>query len=235
MKISRRTSAAIAAALERSPDDRPADAAAFYRALTGKTMPPPPPATDRRSSAVLGPPQNPPRRAAPTLTGRLQSPYPLDLGQVERGQVRRVAIPLASSAGSLPVQSRAAWLMARAEPVAAGGTPAAQEVKVVAQTSGLALARLREPVAYRPRFVIDAVWWLLLWLYNAHTQLFVPAPRRHEGVVRVGQQDIDVAVTVTPPARRVEFGRFLSAAAVTLEIGVLLIVILALLRAAGLL
>ena len=46
----------------------------------------------------------------------------------------------------------------------------------------------------------------------------MPAPRRHEGAVRVGQQDIAVAVTVTPTAGQVSTGQLISAAAVALEV-----------------
>jgi hypothetical protein len=93
-------------------------------------------------------------------------------------------------------------------------------VTVTARTGRLALGREDKPVNYRPRFVVDALWWFVLWLYSGHARLIVPAPRRHEGAVRVGQQEIAVAVTVTPTPGELSTGRLVSAAAVALEVTV---------------
>lgn len=215
LKLSRRTCEAINAVLALSPADRPANAATFYKALTGKTMPAPPPPT--QPPQVLAPPDRPPVRSRPTsamLSGRADPPVPLDLGTVPRGQSPSGSVPVAITAGALPVESRSGWLTATPEQVVPGGN----EVKVTARTGQLALARARQAVTYRPRFVVDWLWWLVLRLYSGHTGLLVPAPRRHEGTVRVGRQDIAVAVTVTPTPRAVGLGRFASAAAVVLEI-----------------
>ncbi len=201
LKLSRRTCEAIDAALQPSPDARPADAAALYKALTGRTMPPPPPAT--APPAAIAPAAAPAERSrrAPALTGRLEPSVPLDLGTAQRGEELSGSLPVVGASGALVVEPRSEWLAATPERVVAGS----DRVTVTALTGRLALGREDKPVNYRPRFVVDALWWFILWLYSGHARLIVPAPRRHEGAVRVGQQEIAVAVTVTPTARRAEY------------------------------
>ncbi len=102
-------------------------------------------------------------------------------------------------------------------------TPGSDRVTVTARTGQLALGREDRPVNYRPRFVVDALWWFVLWLYSGHARLIVPAPRRHEGAVRVGRQEIAVAVTVAPTPGQLSTGRLISAAAVALEVTVVVL------------
>ena len=210
LKLSRRTTEAIDSALQQSPDARPADAAALYKALTGRTMPPPPPAT------VPPAPVEGQRPAAPALTGRLEPPVPLDLGTARRGDMPSGSLPVVGAADALAVVPRSEWLSATPERL----TPGNGRVTVTARTGRLALGREDKPVNYRVRFVVDALWWFVLWLYSGHARLVVPAPRRHEGAVRVGQQEIAVAVTVTPTPGELSTGRLISAAAVALEVTV---------------
>ena len=214
LKLSRRTCEAIKAALDLSPEARPPDAAALFKALTGKTMPAPPPATVPPAAApgpavVAGA-----GAGVPALTGLLGPAAPLDLGTTPRGAVASGSLPVAGAPDTLPVEPLDDWLTATPDVV----TPAGGRVTVTAQTGRLALGREDKPVNYRPRFVIDVLWWFILWLYSGHARLIVPAPRRHEGAVRVGQQDIAVAVTVTPTAGQVSTGQLISAAAVALEV-----------------
>ena len=216
LKLSRRTCEAIDAALQPSPDARPADAAALYKALTGRTMPPPPATAP---SAAISPPAAAPAgepRRGPALTGRLEPSVPLDLGTAQRGEEPSGSLPVVGASGALVVEPRSEWLAATPERVVAGS----DRVTVTAKTGRLALGREDKPVNYRPRFVVDALWWFVLWLYSGHARLIVPAPRRHEGAVRVGQQEIAVAVTVTPTASELSTGRLVSAAAVALEVTV---------------
>jgi len=216
LKLSHRTCQAIDATLQPAPDARPADAAAFYKALTGRTMPPPPPATAPPSA--VPPPAAVERqpRAAPALTGRLEPSVPLDLGTAQRGEAPSGSLPVVGAPGALVVEPRSEWLAATPERV----VPGSGRVTVTAHTGRLALGREDKPVNYRPRFVVDALWWFILWLYSGHARLIVPAPRRHEGAVRVGQQEIAVAVTVTPTSGELNTGRLISAAAVALEVTV---------------
>ncbi|MBP6787130.1 MAG: protein kinase [Candidatus Promineofilum sp.] len=210
LKLSRRTCEAIDVALQPTPDARPPDAAALYKALTGRTMPPPPPATAPPPAAADG------QRRAPALTGRLEPSVPLDLGTAQRGEQPSGSLPVVGASGALVVEPRSSWLAATPERVVAGS----DRVTVTAHTGGLALGREDKPVNYQPRFVVDVLWWLILWLYGGHARLIVPAPRRHEGAVRVGQQEIAVAVTVTPTPGELSTGRLVSAAAVALEVTV---------------
>jgi len=229
VKVSRRTGEAIKAATALYPEDRPANAAALYKALTGKIMPPPPPPTQpspQRSGQILSAPEGQPLRSRPSavaamLTGRAEPAAPLDLGTVQRGQSPGGSVPVDITAGTLPVESRTDWLAATPDQVA----PGRNEVRVTARTAGLSLGQEPAPVTYRPRFVVDWVWWLLLRLHGGHVSRLVPAPRRHEGVVRVGQQEVAVAVTVTPTPRQVRAWRFVSAAAVVLEMAVVILAI----------
>ncbi len=211
LKLSRRTCEAIRAALDLSPEARPADAAALYKALTGKTMPAPPPATVPPAAPAPGAVAG---QGAPALTGRLGPAVTLDLGTTPRGGTASGSLLVQGAPDVLPVEPLADWLAATPDVI----TSAGGRVTVTAQTGRLTLGREDKPVDYRPRFVVDGLWWFLLWLYSAHARLIVPAPRRHEGVVRVGQQDIAVAVTVTPASGEVSTGRLISAAAVALEV-----------------
>jgi serine/threonine protein kinase len=210
LKLSRRTCAAIDAALQPTPDARPADAAALYKALTGRMMPPPPPATAPAAAPAAA------NRGGPALTGRLEPSVPLDLGTAQHGEEPSGSLPVVGASGALVVEPRSEWLAATPERVVAGS----DRVTVTARTGRLALGREDKPVNYRPRFVVDVLWWFVLWLYSGHARLIVPAPRRHEGAVRVGQQEIAVAVTVTPTPSQVSTGRLVSAAAVALEVTV---------------
>ena len=215
LKLSRRTCEAIDAVLQPSPDARPPDAAAFHKALTGRAMPPPPPAT---APPVVAPPATAAegQRRTPALTGRLEPSVPLDLGTAQRGEQPSGSLPVVGASGALVVEPRSAWLAATPERVMAGS----DRVTVTAHTGRLALGREDKPVNYRPRFVVDGLWWFVLWLYSGHARLIVPAPRRHEGAVRVGQQEIAVAVTVTPTPGELSTGRLVSAAAVAMEVTV---------------
>ncbi len=221
LKLARRTCEAINAALQPTPDARPADAAALFKALTGRPMPPPPPATVPPAGVL---PAAPPAReasATPPLTGRLGPPVTLDLGLAQRGEEPSGSLPVAveGATTALEVQPRAGWLAAIPERV----TPGSDRVTVTARTGQLALGREDRPVNYRPRFVVDALWWFVLWLYSGHARLIVPAPRRHEGAVRVGRQEIAVAVTVAPTPGQLSTGRLISAAAVALEVTVVVL------------
>ena len=224
LKLSPRTCAAINAALQQTPDARPADAAALFKALTGRPMPPPPPATAPPGPAVPIAPPAEAARPTPPLTGRLDPPVPLDLGTARRGETPSGSLPVAAggATAALDVRPRSDWLTAAPERV----TPGSDRVTVTARTGHLPLGREAKPVNYRPRFVVDALWWFVLWLYSGHARLIVPAPRRHEGAVRVGQQDIAVAVTVTPTPGQLSTGRLVSAAAVALEVTVVVLALL---------
>ncbi len=221
LKLSRRTCEAINAALQQTPDARPADAAALFKALTGRPMPPPPPATAPPVVAGLN---GRPAESAPLLTGRLDPPVPLDLGTARRGETPSGSLPVAAGSGdmtALEVRPRSDWLTAAPERV----RPGSGQVTVTAHTGQLVLGREDKPVNYRVRFVVDALWWFVLWLYSGHARLIVPAPRRHEGAVRVGRQDIAVGVTVTPTPGQLSTGRLISAAAVALEMTVVIVVL----------
>ena len=220
LNLSRRTCEAINAALQHGPDARPADAAALFKALTGRPMPPPPPATAPPGGVVPAAPAQEGRAATP-LTGRLDPPVLLDLGTARRGETPRGSLRVAAGGDTSPLDGRprADWLAAEPERV----TPGSGQVTVTARTGQLALGREDKPVNYRVRFVVDALWWFVLWLYSGHARLIVPAPRRHEGAVRVGQQEIAVAVTVTPTPGQLSTGRLVSAAAVALEVTVVVL------------
>ena len=215
LKLSRRTCEAIDAALQPIPDVRPPDAASLYKALTGRTMPPPPPAT-APASVVAPPAAADGQRRAPALTGRLEPSVPLDLGTAQRGEEPSGSLLVVGASGALVVEPRSEWLAATPERVVAGS----DRVTGTAHTGRLALGREDKPGNYRPRFVVDVLWWFVLWLYSGHARLIVPASRRHEGAVRVGQQEIAVAVTVTPTPDELSTGRLVSAAAVALEVTV---------------
>ena len=133
---------------------------------------------------------------------------------------------MAVESPTLPVEPLADWLEATPDVL----TPGSPRVTVMAKTGRLALGREARPVNYRPRFIVDGLWWFILWLYSGHARLIVPAPRKHVGTVRVGQQNIAVAVVVTPPPGALSTGRLVSAAAVALELAavVLALVYLAL-------
>lgn len=212
LKLSRRTCDAVRAALELAPESRPADAAALYKLLTGRAMPAPPPATAPRATTAERTPAAAPR--SPALTGRLEPPVPLDLGTTPHGRDASGSLPVVGLASPLTVEPAVDWLAATPEVV----TPGSGRVTVTARTGRLSLGREDKPVNYRPRFIIDAVWWFILWLYSGHARLFVPAPRRHQGTVRVGQQDVAVSVTVTPTPGQLGTGQLVSAAAVALEV-----------------
>ena len=222
LKLSRRTCEALGAALQLAPEARPADAAALFKALTGRPMPPPPPATT--PPVAIAPAA---QGAASPLTGRLDPPVPLDLGTARRGETPSGSLPVAADGrdtAPLEVQPRAGWLSAAPERV----TPGSDQVTVTAHTGRLALGRGRMPVNYRPRFVVDWLWWALLRLYTAHAESWIPAPRRHEGTVRVGQQDIAVAVTVRPTTARANAGRFMAITAVIVELVTLVLITMSL-------
>ena len=211
LKISRRVGNALANALELSPEDRPADAASFYQLLTGKPMPPIPADAPRPSGQVLPAPDQAPIRSAPraaALTG------PLDLGTVERGAEPSATLSVTAASGPLVVASDSGWLVVTPELVAAGGGG----VTVTVRTGSLALGRAEQSVVYRPRFVIDVLWWFALWLYSRHVRLFVPAPRLYQGKMSVGDQAALVSVTVAPPSGRTSAGRLASLVAVTIEL-----------------
>lgn len=227
--ISTRVCEAIDKAVNGDRVRRPASAAQMYKAMTGKTLPRPKkakakPASKKKKqpSATSG------SKKKSSDAGASKPPLPvvlvqeLGLGSVARGEQAVASLAISVPTGEVKVRSKSSWL--DVQPEKAGIKTA--KIKVTADTKNLGFDRGMRKVTYKPSWVVDWLWWLLLWLLYANARPFVPMSKNHVGKVLVGGDEVDVSVEVIPPNYLTAFGWAISGFLVAAELAIVMSAVL---------
>lgn len=134
---------------------------------------------------------------------------------MEQGDSDTKYLPVSISTGELAVTTDVDWLDVYPSEADSSTT----DIEMTAETALLTTGRERRDVTYTPSWTVDYILVWLLWLLYAHAYYFVPVEETYQGQVKIGSEEVEVLVTISPVEMRVYAGWVASAAAVAGELG----------------
>jgi serine/threonine protein kinase len=218
--VSPKVERAIMKAVKARPEQRHLSAAEMYQALTGQPLPEAMQTASRQAVQPAKPTPIVVSRPQPVSVplsqplGIIITGPDLHLDDIQRGERRKVQVPITVSNGPVDVYTDSAWLDVSPE----FADKRTRKLEIVVHGSMLPMGREQHPVSYSPDDLLGYIWWLILRLVHAHAYYFVPAPEAQQGTVFVGDEAITVTAAAIPSQSAVYFGWVLSACVVTAEI-----------------
>lgn len=202
-KVSSRVRDGVMRAVRPRPGDRLPSAADLYEALTGQTL-----------GSIVS--------VEHITAGLTKLPArPVEVGPfAKRGKVT-TTIPLNLTGGTVIADSDLYWLTV--EPAVVNSQT--RELKVTIDTSWLGLGRQKWWVGYRPGTILAYPFLPLVWWVAFHARLFVPVAKKHQGLIQIGQQKMDLVVEVEPTMWQRRWGQLFVLLAMLVELGGMLSIV----------
>ena len=207
---------AIAKAVKPKENHRHQSATEMYEALTGEEMPAQnTPKVKKSVSKSIATPTTSSSSPLPISLVPVLSEQTMQFDGMEQGDSDTKYLPVSISTGELAVTTDVDWLDVYPSEADSSTT----DIEMTAETALLTTGRERRDVTYTPSWTVDYILVWLLWLLYAHAYYFVPVEETYQGQVKIGSEEVEVLVTISPVEMRVYAGWVASAAAVAGELG----------------